>query len=117
MLKNVRKHPYLVIFILPFLAIDPSGVWMGPPDKREPKVSESTFDQPYQSISAPSGSSMNNQIINSQNNMQKPSENIERTLMTTEYDDDRNLDHARCIKGDISARPDTRMSPVLIRKV
>ena len=90
---------------------------MGPPDKREPKLSKTTFDQHFQSISTPSGSSIANQIISSVNNIHKPSENIERSLMTREDDDDRNLDPARCIKEDISARSGTNLFPAPLGKV
>ena len=79
-----------------FLLIDPSGVWMGPPDKREPKVSSSIFDQPYQSISTPSDSSMTNQILSIQNNIQKPSASNEISLVTREEDNNLTQGSAHC---------------------
>ena len=33
--------------------LDPSGVWMGPPDKREPKVISNVFEFPHSNISFP----------------------------------------------------------------
>ena len=81
---------------LSFLLIDPSGVWMGPPDKREPKVSSSIFDQPYQSISTPSDSSMTNQILSIQNNIQKPSASNEISLVTREEDKNLTQGSAHC---------------------
>ena len=79
-----------------FLLIDPSGVWMGPPDKREPKVSSSIFDQPYQSMSTPSDLSMTQQILSIQNNIQKPSTSNEISLVTREEDNDLTQGSAHC---------------------
>ena len=111
---NASVSNYLILRIV---VIDPSGVWMGPPDKREPKVSKSVFDQPYQSISAPSDSSITMPIIGGQNSMQRISSNTVRTLVTREEDGDRNLDQARSIKEDISVRSDHKISPIVLRKV
>ena len=79
-----------------FLLIDPSGVWMGPPDKREPKVSSSIFDQPYQSMSTPSDLSMTQQVLSIQNNIQKPSTSNEISLVTREEDNDLTQGSAHC---------------------
>ena len=37
----------VVIFLKPTVLFfeDPSGVWMGPPDKREPKLSDNRFER------------------------------------------------------------------------
>ena len=69
---------------------------MGPPDKREPKVSKSIFDQPYQSISTPSDSSITNQLLSIQNNIQKPSTSNEISLVTREEDEDLTQGSAHC---------------------
>ena len=90
---------------------------MGPPDKREPKVSSSIFDQPYQGISTPSDSSMTNQILSIQSNIEKPSTSNERSLVTGDEDGDRNLNQARSIKESISARSEVKIPPLALGKV
>ena len=38
----------VIIFLKPTVLLffeDPSGVWMGPPDKREPKISDNRFER------------------------------------------------------------------------
>ena len=69
---------------------------MGPPDKREPKVSSGIFDQPYQSISTPSDSSITRQILSIQNNIQTPSTSNEISLVTREEDNDLTQGSANC---------------------
>ena len=48
-----------------FKLLDPSGVWMGPPDKREPKVSSNIFELPYSNINVPATVDTNNTKIRS----------------------------------------------------
>ena len=48
-----------------FKLLDPSGVWMGPPDKREPKISSNIFELPYSNINFPTVVDKINTPINS----------------------------------------------------
>ena len=80
-------------------------------------MSKNMFDQPYQSISPPSGTSITNQILSIQSNIQETSTSNERSLVTGDRDGDRNLNQARSIKESISARSDVKISPLALGKV
>ena len=102
-----------------FHALDPSGIWMGPPDKREPKMSKSTFQHTPANMDSPStinkAKLKPNSLDLTQNgkNIHKENKDSTSTTLNTDF---LHVATTHQIRSN-SASSESGISPVIFRKV